>query len=272
MFTRVCRLAGALTFCVASHAEAAPLAAHRATYELTLAEPSSTRPSLGASAPTGARGLIAYEFRGSPCAGYASDFRMGVELERSEGQATTVELQSLVAEDGDGRQMSFEIESRADGDAAPISGRAVRSTDGNVTVDLTKPTKEQLSLGAEILFPTQHLERVIDAARQGVHTLEATVYDGSDTGKKVFQTLAVIGKEDSVADAPETKPLQGHVRWPVVISYFDRAHEDAEPEVIMSFDLYDDGVTGDLKLDYGDYALSGRLTKLEMLPQKSCPN
>ena len=98
--------------------------------------------------------------------------------------------------------------------------------------------------------------------------MQARVYDGSDTGKKVFQTLTVIGKE-ATGPTPETDftAALGKVRrWPVTISYFDEAAKDAPPEYILSFDLYENGVSGSLKLDYGTFALTAKLRKLELLP------
>ena len=39
---------------------------------------------------------------------------------------------------------------------------------------------------------------------------------------------------------------------------------------MMSFDLYENGVSGSLKLDYGSFALSAKLSKIEWLPTPSC--
>ena len=102
--------------------------------------------------------------------------------------------------------------------------------------------------------------------------MQARVYDGSDTGKKVFATFTVIGKQAS-APTPETAfaATLGEIRrWPVTVSYFDEAAKDAPPEYILSFDLYENGVSGSLKLDYGSFALTAKLRKLEMLPTPSC--
>ena len=44
-----------------------------------------------------------------------------------------------------------------------------------------------------MVFPTEHMVRVIEAARAGKTILDFPVYDGSDTGDKVFDTLTVIG-------------------------------------------------------------------------------
>jgi hypothetical protein len=91
---------------------------------------------------------------------------------------------------------------------------------------------------------------------------------------KLFDTLSVIGRE---ASAPSTDPLaadaeglKGVRRWPVTVSYFDGAKPDGEPNYVLGFDLYENGVSGALNINYGNYALTGRLSKFELLPQKAC--
>ena len=96
--------------------------------------------------------------------------------------------------------------------------------------------------------------------------MEARVYDGSDTGKKVFATLTVIGKEAKTPspDADAREALGKMRRWPVTVSYFDEAAKDAPPEYILSFDLYENGVSGTLKLDYGSFALTRQAQQARM--------
>ena len=122
-----------------------------------------------------------------------------------------------------------------------------------------------------MLFPTQHVERLIEAAKDG-GGVEARVYDGSDTGSKIYATLAVIGKDASKPsdDAASAAELKGVRRWPVVVSYFDEATKDSAPEYTLSYDLYENGVSGTLKLDYGNFALRARLKTLEILPTTAC--
>ena len=67
-------------------------------------------------------------------------------------------------------------------------------------VMLTKPKAQTLDFGREVLFPTQHIERLIEAAKQGGGAMQARVYDGSDTGVKIFATMSVIGKEATKPD------------------------------------------------------------------------
>jgi len=253
-------------------ADGVPLASHRAAYEISLVDSYAAR-APNSQTPVGATGLIAYEFTGSPCEGYASNFRQLTELQRSEGDPISSDIRALTFEDGDAKGLKFQIDSQMQGDPGPaIVGSAKRASSGDTTVALSKPSTATLNPGQDILFPTEHIERIIAQAKQGGGAMQARVYDGSDTGKKVFETLTVIGKEAS-GPSPETAfaDTLGKIRrWPITVSYFDEAARDAPPEYVLSFDLYENGVSGTLKLDYGSFALSAKLSKLEMLPTPVC--
>ncbi len=260
--------------CVAALAEtspALPLASHRAAYDISLIEPSAPPPT-SAQTPVSATGLIAYEFRGSACEGYTSNFRQMTEMERSEGDPLSMQVNAMSFEEADGKSMRFQIDSQGLQETQPVAGTAMRGSDDNLRVQLTKPQAKSLDFGRDVLFPTQHIERLIDAAKQGGGAIQARVYDGSDTGAKIFATLSVIGKEATKPgeDAEAAAALGGIRRWPVVISNFDEAATDSAPEYTLSFDLYENGVSGSLKLDYGAFALHARLRKLEILPSSAC--
>jgi len=254
-----------------------PLAAHRAAYEISLSGADDHSPPSGQT-PISASGLIAYEFRGSSCEGYASNFRQVTQLQRNEGDPISSDVSSITYEDGAGKALRFEIEGKtAASQDPPISGSAARADSGTTTVDLAKPTEAKLDLGKDILFPTQHIERIIETAKAEGGPLQARVYDGSDTGKKVFSTLTVIGKVASgpSADAAVSDKLAATRRWPVTISYFDADRKsgtgETAPDYQLSFILYENGVSRHMKLDYGDFALEGRLVDLKPIDAKSCP-
>jgi EipB-like len=247
-----------------------PLVSHRAAYDISLVDPSGSTPS--AQTPVSATGLIAYEFHGSVCEGYTSNFRQMTEMERSEGDPVSMQVNAMSFEEANWKSMHFQIDSQGGPDTPPVVGTATRSADDNLRVVLTKPKPQTLDFGHEVLFPTQHIEHLIETAKHGGGAMQARVYDGSDTGAKIFATLSVIGKEATkpAEDAQTASALGGIRRWPVVISYFNEATTDAPPEYTLSFDLYENGVSGSLKLDYGAFALNARLRKLEILPTPAC--
>jgi hypothetical protein len=66
----------------------------------------------------------------------------------------------------------------------------------------------------------------------------------------------------------------GMTRWPVTISYFDHGAASATgeqtPVYAINFELYENGVSRALMLDYGDFVLSGEMTSIEMTQAKPC--
>jgi envelope integrity protein B len=97
----------------------------------------------------------------------------------------------------------------------------------------------------------------------------------------VFHTLTVIGQPISSDRAPakpdvgtETETLKGMTRWPVTVSYYDKAaREDAgeqTPEYAMSFELYENGVSRALKLDFNDFVIGGAMSKFDVKTAKPC--
>lgn len=243
------------------------LASHRATYELTLYR------STGSKSPTFARGRIAFDFSGSQCEGYTQTFRQLTELQPAEGPTRISDMRSTTFEDANGKVFAFKTETEIDDDPPDsIDGRAQRMP-GTVSVVLTKPKDEKLDIDRSVLFPTEHLKYILAAAEAGQHILEEKVYDGSETGEKTFQTTTFIGApvtKAPIEQAAQIPLLKDMRRWPVTISYFDIDHKDELPNYVLSFDLYENGISRALRLDYGDFVLAGEMTSLELLPTAAC--
>src|SRR5688500_13777300 len=77
----------------AEAAAGGPFLAHQAMYELKLVK------SRGTNAINSARGRILYNFSGSACEGYTSEFRQVSELDSGEGKLTLSDLRSTSWED-----------------------------------------------------------------------------------------------------------------------------------------------------------------------------
>lgn len=244
-----------------------PLAAHHATYKLALLK------ATGANAPAAASGYIDYDFRGSGCTGFKTVFRQVTNLQPDEGDSRLNDMTSTTFEDGAAKRFTFTTKTSNDGKlVTDLEGEANRNPDGSLAVKVKRPA-DSVSFGQDILFPTQHLEHIIATAEAGGKILTASVYDGSDTGKKLFRTLTVIGAPITAppADAAgKTEALATMRRWPIAVSYFES--EDADkPDYVLSFDLYENGISRALKLDYGDFVLSGEMTALSVADTPACP-
>src|SRR6267142_926567 len=259
----------------ADAAASGPFLAHQALYELTLVK------SRGSNAINSVRGRILYNFSGSTCEGYTSEFRQVSELDSGEGKVTLSDLRSTSWEDGAGKSYRFKIDARMnDADASPVDGIAERSGD-HITVKLNQPETKTFTLDGATVFPTEQIQRIIAAAREGKSVLELMVYDGSDNGEKVYNTLSVIGQPipgtRSIASPdPSTAndQMKTMTRWPVTVSYYDRDAKTKEgeqtPVYAMSFELFENGVSRALVLDYNDFVIAGALGKLDVKDSKPC--
>ena len=260
-----------------SRAEAgasSPFLPHQALYDLALVK------SRGSSVDS-ARGRILYTFTGSACEGYTSEFRQVSELQSGEDKVTLSDLRSTSWEDADGKSYRFKIDSRMnDTDSNPVDGVAERTGD-HVTVKLKQPQAKTFTLDGSTVFPTQQIQRIIEAARAGKSVLELTVYDGSDNGEKVYNTLSVIGQPipgDRTIATPDpsttSEVMKSLTRWPVTVSYYDRDIKPTDgeqtPAYAMSFELYENGVSRALVLDYNDFVISGVLGKFDVKDSKPC--
>ena len=250
------------------------LVPHRAVYDLTLGQ---TR---GNSQVIGVRGRILYDFDGNACDGYTLKFRQVSELDSGEGKVSTSDLRSTTWEGGDAKSFKFTSENFLDQDLVDsVDGHAEHGAKATA-VDLAKPEHKVLDIDAAAVFPTEHMVRVIEAARAEKTILDFPVFDGSDTGEKVYDTLTVIGgklaaearKHDDVAD--NEPKLAAVARWPVTISYFDKnkAKESTEqtPVYAIGFELYENGISRALTLDYNDFVVTGKLTSLDIKDAKPC--
>src|ERR1700694_2289401 len=134
---------------------------HQALYE------SSRAKSRGSNSINSARGRILYNFSGSACEGYTSEFRQVSELDSGEGKVTLSDLRSKSWEDGAGKSYRFTIDTRMnDSDSAPVDGIAERTGD-HVTVKLKAPVAKTFTLDGSTVFPTEQIRRIIEAAREG---------------------------------------------------------------------------------------------------------
>jgi len=250
---------------------AGELASHRAVYDLKLVQARSGN-------TVDARGRILYDFSGNACEGYALQFRQVSLLDNGEGRTALSDMRSTTWEDGSASNYVFKSQNMLNEQVVDtVDGRAERKSD-KIAVTLTKPSDKTVDLTSAIAFPTDHVRRIIVAAREGKTVLEVPVYDGAETGEKVYNTLTVIGRaippdERVPTDAAAGKSeLTGMMRWPVTVSYFDRAKTGGEqaPVYSIKFELYENGISRALVLDYNDFVISGELTTLDIRDTKPC--
>ena len=263
----------ALLVCVALAAPAAlaapvvDLLPHRAYYDIKL------KSSRWGSGVSGLRGRMVVEFNDA-CDGYTLNQRFVTEMSDTEGQTTVSDLWISSWESADGKNFRFNLKNEVDGKiASNFKGRAERGL-GKIKYDA--PLNKDIDLPAAAIFPTEHSVDLILGARAGQRFVSRKIFDGSGEGE-VYDAYAVIGPEQTrtkvemlLASVPGADSYRSQRVWPVAISYFPIGGKDAMPEYEVSFMLYENGISSDLILDYGDFSVTGKLEKIEVLDKPKC--
>jgi hypothetical protein len=249
---------------VAPAASASALLPHRAVYDLEL------KNATDRSGITGIKGRMVYEFNGSACEGFTTTFRYVTQIDNGE-QVRLTDQQTTTFEAGDGSAFRFLTKSFVDKQLDTETVGNATLDKGGVKVDLKKPKEEKLELAAT-QFPTQHLLELLTKAQKGETFYETSIFDGSDDANKVLSTTVIIGKDKPTPTAAKSdddeaplKDLKSAPHWPVSMSYFeDEKENEGLPVYQIAFKLYDNGITRDLVMDYGDFSMTGKLVDLKV--------
>lgn len=249
-------------------AAAVDLIPHRAVYDLQLAPGSS---QMGEDA-TAMSGRMVFEFTGAACEGYTVNFRFVLEMLDGDDVSVVTDLRTSTFEGGEGDTFEFLSQTYTNQVLTEeVKGSAER-TELGLEVELEKPEQRSLTFDAGVVLPTVQLAHIIEAAEAGETLLQRDVFDGSETGDKIYRTTTVIGPEKTGPVTGVETSIGDVRRWPVSIAYFSATEGgDLTPEYSISFDLWETGVSTDLTMDYGDFQLEGTLSNYETLPEVTCP-
>jgi hypothetical protein len=250
------------------------LAPHRAVYEMTLV---TTR---GGSGVTAVSGRMVYELTGSACEGYTQNMRFVTQMTNQGGTSMITDLRSSSWEEGSGRRFRFNSSQfRDEKPTEATAGDAARAnTADDIKVELTKPAKKGLSLSARVYFPVQHSIALLQAAKVGKQSFRADLYDGSEKGEKVYDTVSIIGRlrpAGANQRLPRVKSVEVLDRleaWPVSIGYFEPGSDntDALPVYELTFLFFENGVSRKLYIDYGEFAMRGELKEISFHAPSKC--
>jgi hypothetical protein len=248
-----------------SAAETIELQPYRAVYDLSLASAKS------GSGITALDGLLVIEWA-EACDGYKLDQRMGFRLTRADRGDMMSDIQVETLESKDGTQFRFSVRSSVDHKVVDeMVGTA--SLDGpgkGGSATFKKPRGKTLELPPGTIFPTEHTRVLVERALAGERRIARTVFEGSNVDTP-YQAVAFLGPgSDREAEEGVHDLLAGRQSWSARVAYFPLAGRDGVPEYEVGFRMFSNGISDRLLLDYGDFVVSGALTRLEALAGSGC--
>jgi hypothetical protein len=256
------------------------MAAHRAAYRLTLDRARDNTQIAGAT------GAMLYEVVDA-CEGWATRQRFTLTLTDRDGQEIETTSDYSTFETKDGRRLRFSLTQTSQGAVSQrVSGDAELNADGTGRVRYTDPEAKEEVLPAGTLLPTVHTIRALNAARQGQRILVAPLFDGTQAEGAQDTTTVLSDWQGPLPSMAERFPLLadlGSARMRV--AFFSRgsaggrggsgdSRRDQQqqgggastPDYEVSLRYFENGVADELKMDFGDFVVDGRMAELQPIP------
>ncbi|GGG37129.1 hypothetical protein GCM10010964_26190 [Caldovatus sediminis] len=251
------------------------MAPHRAAYRLSLDRARDTLQIAGAA------GVMLYELVDA-CEGWTTRQRFTLTLTDRDGQEIDTTSDYSTYESKDGRRLRFSLTQTSQGAVSQrVAGEAEIGPDGSGVVRYTEPEAKEERLPPGTLLPTLHTIRALEAARTGQRFLAAPLFDGTQP-EGAQDTTTVIGDwQEARAGIGGRFPMLadlGSARMRV--AFFPRGSGGADdgrrdrrqgggtgtPDYEVSLRYFENGVADELKMDFGDFVVEGRLEQLEPVP------
>lgn len=239
------------------------MAAHRAAYRLSFDRARDN------SDIARAEGVMLFEVLDA-CDGWASRQRLTMRLQDRDGQTVETASDYSTWESKDGRRLRYSLTQMTGGAVSNrITGEANLQPDGTGTARYEQPRPSQETLPAGTLLPMAHTLRAIAAARAGERIVNVPLMDGtSDDG----------AQESTTVLSPWRREAEANARFPLLanqesgrmrIAFFGKDNNGggaSSPDYEVGLRYYANGVADELNMDFGEFAVNGRLETLEALP------
>lgn len=197
--------------------------------------------------------------------------RLTLKLVDRDGNETETVSDYSTYETRDGTRLRFSLTQSSQGAvSSQVQGEGEVTAAGGV-VRFLQPQARELPLPPGTLLPMAHTIATLNAARAGTRILAAPLLDGTTAGGAQDTTTVMSPWQASVTVDPRFAALVPLGSSRMRIAFFDRdpgsqSGGAGTPDYEVSLRYFENGVADELKMDFGEFVVDGRLAELVVLP------
>jgi hypothetical protein len=238
------------------------IAAHRAAYVLTLRS-SQDQGVLAAS------GSMTYDITDA-CTGYTTAQHLVINLTDRDARDVTMISDYATFETKDGTRLSFHTRQMTGSSVTEqLDGTATLDRSGGTGhADFTAPERKRVALPPGTLLPNAHTLTILQASIDGKRFLAVPLFDG--TGEDGAQDTFVTIERSQSPHTAEWSALSLLPSSRVHVAFYDRGPASEMPTYEIGMRYFSNGVADDLAMNFGDFVMGGKLTRLQIKPQPHC--
>ena len=248
---------------ITNHSFALQLLSHKATYTLNVE-------NIKNSFLEGGQGQTFFEIQ-EVCDGWnvREDYALMYELPNKKSAKSYSSYTTF--ENKNSTKHSFQLTEKSDLNGKNDYQGFVEKNEINISGSIINQNIKKLSFNKNILFPLEHLQKIIEKAKKGQSIFTSEVFFGNEESKQI-KTVSTFISNKKQADVHNGKDLSRVMVWPIKIAFYSKIEKKTEPDYEISLELDEVGVVYSYKVNYGDFEVKAKLKDFKVLEKKICKN
>ena len=246
----------------------ATISPHHASYDMALTSVKNGSNIVDVS------GKLDFEWADA-CDGWTVQQNLDMRFAYNEGDESVVKSTEASWEAKDGKSYRFNVHHTNNGrDTENFRGKVTMNAGGGKAT-YTLPEGKTIELSPDTLFPSAHTLQILQKAAGGEKYFTRHVFDGTDD-EGSSDVSAFIGSPATHLDVAEKlsgakdRALLDQPSWPVRLAFFKAKTTTGAPDYEMDMTLLANGVIQKMRIDYGDFIVTGTLRDIKALPASGC--
>ena len=251
-----------LIMLIVKPALAAQLLSHNAIYVLNIEQTNKN------SSLEGGQGRSVFEIR-QVCNGWnvKEDYILIYELANKKNAKSFSSHKTF--ENTNGTQHSFEHNEKSDFNGENSYEGYIQKVNNKIIGSLINRKTKELSFDKDILFPVDHLNKLINIAQNKGRVFTSKVFFGTEDQEFIKIVSAFISKKRSSKIQNNTY-LSKKMIWPIKLAFYPNQSRQSKPDYEISIELDEVGIVHSYKVDYGDFIVKAKLQNFKIIEKTDC--
>lgn len=172
-------------------------------------------------------------------------------------------------ENTNGTQHSFEYNEKSDFNGENGHHGFIQKINNKIVGSLISENIKELSFNDDILFPVDHLKKLINIAENKGKFFTSKVFFGTED-KKLIKTVSAFISKKKISKIKNNSYLLNKMVWPIKLAFYPSNTKQSKPDYEITIELDEVGVVHNYDVNYGDFIVEANLEKFKTIGTSDC--
>ena len=241
---------------------AVKLLSHNAIYDLSIALINNN------SSLEGGKGRSAFKIK-QVCNGWDINEDFFLIYELANKQNTKSFSSHKTFENATGTQHSFEHSEKSDFNGENSYEGYIEKIDNKIIGSLINNDTKKLSFDKDVLFPIEHLKKLINIASNKGKFFTSKVFFGNEE-KEFIKTVSAFISKKRISKIKNITYLSKKMVWPIKLAFYPYETRKSKPDYEITIELDDVGIIHSYKVNYENFIVHADLKKFKVIDAVGC--